>query len=73
MITAEEFLINNSVVGMTDLMSPILIKFAKEAIKADRINLLNYAQAKEKHSDYGTGEIWVDEKSIINAPNINIL
>lgn len=42
---------------------------AKQALQAAAENAI----AKENPADYGTGEIWVDKKSILNAyPESNI-
>ena len=43
-----------------------MIEFAKEAIIADRINLLNHAVS------IAEGDSIVDKDSIINAPNIEL-
>jgi hypothetical protein len=37
--------------------------YVKAALEAAADN----AEAKQDHSDYGTGSIWVDKKSILNA------
>ena len=48
------------------------LNYTKEAIKADRINLLEHA---EVYSDEATTleNVHVDKDSIINAPNIELL
>ncbi len=55
----------------TDSAVKAMIEFAKlhvqEALKA----AAKRAVAKEDPSDYGTGEIWVDEKSVLNAYPLN--
>ena len=61
-------------------------RYSEEAIKADRINLLNHVnllQDGEKISNsfyldaydvyYKDTEVTIDEDSIINAPNIELL
>lgn len=62
-------------IGMTsnEFAYALAKEYAKEAIKADREHLLNYARAKEDPADYGTGKIWVDKDSILKAPNIELL
>ena len=80
MITAEEWfkreygakditeITLNGIVIIRDMK-----EFAKEAIKADRINLLNHAKVFiSEHYQGGLTPI-VDKDSIINAPNIELL
>lgn len=76
MKTAEEILMHN-LAGYENILGNLkssivegMKEYAKEAIKEDRKHLTYYARAKENPADYGTGEIWVDGDSIINAPNI---
>lgn len=48
-------------------------EFAKMHVKAALEAASERAVAKENPSDYGTGEIWVDKKSILKAyPETNI-
>lgn len=48
------------------------MKTARSILYEERENVTGYACAKEDPSDYGTGKIWVDKDSIINAPNIEL-
>lgn len=49
------------------------VEFAKLHVKAALEAAAENAQAKENPADYGTGEIWVDKKSILSAyPESNI-
>lgn len=51
----------------------MLIEFAKLHVEAALKAAAEKAKAKENPSDYGTGEIWVDEDSILKAyPPTNI-
>lgn len=70
--TAEEFY--ESIVGVTpDAISQhsctleVIIGFAKLHVKAALLAASEQAEAKENPADYGTGSIWVDKKSILNA------
>ena len=45
----------------------VLIEFAEVHVQAALEAAAENAQAKEDPSDYGTGEIWVDRNSILNA------
>jgi hypothetical protein len=38
----------------------------KEIVEYILQKAANNAQAKQNHDDYGTGEIWIDEKSILS-------
>jgi len=82
MITAEEFLIDwgeidDSTHPNIDIRNKWiekknqLIQFAKLHVKASLEAASEQAVAKENPADYGTGEIWVDEKSILNAYPLN--
>lgn len=73
-ITAEEFLIKNNVVGMTELIKPILIEFAKIKVKEALI------EASEKAdvfciSDKIDVELYdyfeVDKQSILDSYDLN--
>ena len=48
-------------------------EYAKEAIKADRLNLLNHADVNYYVNDDGDNVFIVDQKTIISAPNIKLL
>ena len=87
MITAEETLMQACRdAGFTDDYSKMIFrinpdssnayveaikKYAKEAIKADRINLVPYVEILYYKQD--TSIAYVHEYSIINAPNIELL
>jgi hypothetical protein len=47
------------------------VKFAKACVQEALIIAADNAVAKENPSDYGTGEIWVDKKSILEAYSLN--
>ena len=54
----------------------VMIKYTKEAIKADRENVTKHAICYDNGDSYcgEWSELWiVDENSIINAPMINLL
>jgi hypothetical protein len=51
--------------------SDIMIEFTKLHVQAALEAAGEKAIAKENPSDYGTGEIWVDEKSILKAYPLN--
>jgi len=48
-----------------------VIEFAKLHVEAALKAAGENAIAKENPADYGTGEIWVDEKSILNAYSLD--
>jgi len=54
---------NNVINYMNEFAKLYARHHVKAALKAASEN----AVAKEDPADYGTGEIWVDEKSILNA------
>lgn len=74
MITAIEFLRRDqSGVYNEQDITHTMIEFAKLHCKAQSEAICDKAIAKENPQDYGTGEIWVDNNSIINAyPLTNI-
>jgi len=51
----------------------IMQEFAKAHVKAALEAAAEKAIAKENPKDFGTGEIWVDEKSILNAYPDNLI
>ena len=84
MITREEFLQNSYTIShffddktkrmvcFSDDVQKAMKEYTEEAIKADRINLLEHA---EIYFDEGTNleNVHIDKNSIINAPNIELL
>ena len=68
-MTAKEFIkreyddLDHSNMDIEYLMK----EFAKYHVEQALIAASNEAQAKENPADYGTGEIWVDKDSILNA------
>ena len=51
----------------------VMIEFAKLHVKEALNQAAENAKAKEDPDDYGTGDIWVDRNSILNAyPESNI-
>ena len=48
-----------------------MLKFAKLHVQAALKKASEKAIAKENPRDYGTGEIWVDKESILNAYSLN--
>lgn len=77
-LTAEEYY--KSIVGATPdeinahpCTLEVIIGFGKLCAEAALKAAAENAVAKENPADYGTGEIWVDEKSVLNAyPLTNI-
>jgi antirestriction protein len=67
--TAEEFWIENNANGVWH--SNILVEFAKLHVKAALKAASENAVAKENPADYGTGEILVDENSILNSYSLD--
>jgi len=73
MITAKEFCKNlDEEIGEYwsndyDELPNQMIEFAKLHVKASLEAASEQAVAKENPADYGTGEIWVDERSILSA------
>ncbi len=66
--TAQDFLRGNDENSpWTGDMEDAMIEFAKLHVKAALEQAADNAIAKENPADYGTGEIWVDRKSIINS------
>lgn len=68
--TAAEFLKNNNVVGMIDLLSPLIVEFAKLHVEAQREAIKEKATTKLQTFGNPNPEQWsytVDEKSIDNA------
>lgn len=61
--TAEEFLLQSNVVGMTDLMTPLMIEFAKlhvgEALRAAYDNI--------EYTEIDSSVPYVVEDSILNS------
>ena len=72
MITAEQIQLKYLDNYQSSNKTGMLIEFAKEAIKADRLNLLEHA---EVYFDEGTDleNVHIDKDSILNAPNIELL
>lgn len=72
MITAEEFIKGNKEnEPWTGTQEQALIEFAKEAIKADRLNLIPHIEILYYKQDSSIA--YIDEFSIINAPYIELL
>ena len=71
--TAEEFLNSEEYYSVSNDYDTqkAMIKFAKLHVEKALEAASEKAIAKENPSDYGTGEIWVDEKSILNAYPLN--
>lgn len=73
MISTTEELINSTNLTFDDweVIKELMLEFAKEAIKADRLNLLKHA---EVYFDEGTNleNVHIDKDSIINAPMIEL-
>lgn len=73
-MTAEEFItkkggyiyLGGSAQEFIELQM-FMIEFAQFHVKQALLEASYKAQAKENPSDYGTGEIWVDTNSILNA------
>ncbi len=69
--TAEKFLLDFELgdTGKVDIedAKEALVEFTKLHVQTALEAAANNAEAKENHSDYGTGSIWVDKKSILNA------
>lgn len=64
-ITAEQFLKENNVVGMTDLLTPIMIEFAKLHVEAALKVASKNARLKELEVHLSDGS--VDKYSILNS------
>ena len=64
--TAEEFLKENNVVGMTDLLTPIMIEFAK-------LHVQQALKSASENADYMTDgqeqiiDVWIDKYSILKS------
>lgn len=74
-MTANELLTGRNINAkeMQPILIQTLIDFAKYHVRNALIEASQNAVAKENPADYGTGEIWVDKQSIINAyPLTNI-
>lgn len=84
-MTPHEFLTLKGIKSNTDDINvPNVVnwlnEYADEAIKADRINLLNHIKLRirdiddsyyiSKEYSYGDNDIQIDNDSVINAPNI---
>jgi len=74
--TAKEFVLNQNDGYLAGDYTPnevyrIMIGFAKMHVEAALEAASENAIAKENPSDFGTGEIWVDEDSILNAYPLN--
>lgn len=73
--TAEDLFINYSINAEYDALSIETKEFIAETYRANtRLHVqaaleaaAENAEAKEEALDYGTGEIWVDKNSILNA------
>ena len=69
--TAEKFLLDFELgdTGKVDIedAKEALVEFTKLHVQAALEAAADNAEAKQDHSDYGTGSIWVDKKSILNA------
>lgn len=76
-VTAEQHLkkyeVEDSGPGGSDyrILDQALIEFAKLHVQAALEAAADNAVAREDPSDYGTGQIWVDEQSILTAYNLN--
>ncbi len=85
MRTAEQYIIANGfaswyiqhsktrgevVINYQDCLQA-MVEFAREAIKADRENLVKHAKV-DFEEGYGM-VAWVNENSILNAPNITLM
>ena len=64
-ITAEQFLKENNVVGMTDLVTPIMIEFAKLHVESALKAASKSARLKELEVHLSDGS--VDKDSILNS------
>lgn len=53
--------------GEYESYQQMMIAFAKAHVKAALEAAAEQAKAKENPQDYGSGEIWIDKKSILNA------
>ena len=75
MITAEELLkAFKPSIGYDKDIEEAIKEYAKEAIKADMINLIEHVKVKQKTFFSGMPPAWqIDKDSIINAPNIELL
>ena len=83
--TAEEFLEMNpfasywydekskTTVCRSDEVEKIMKEYAKLHIEAALKAASEKAKAKEDPNDYGTGEIWVDKKSILSAYPLTLI
>lgn len=80
MITLEEYLEKHHVVpylvhnndGLPYApLELIILDFAKLHVQEALKCAAECARAKENPSDYGTGEIWVDKKSILESYSMN--
>ena len=69
--TAENFLCITS--NKTTTKAYLLVEFAKLHVRLALEAAAAKAIAKENPSDYGTGEIWVDEESILNSYPENLI
>ncbi len=67
--TALEFMNQHHEDG--EISPQVLIEFAKLHVTAALEAASYNAKAKENPSDYGTGEIWVDKKSILESYSLN--
>jgi hypothetical protein len=63
--TAEQFLKENNVVGMTDLLTPMMIEFAKLHVEAALKEASQNARLKELEIHLSDGS--VDKDSILNS------
>jgi len=50
-----------------------MIEFARKHVKAALKAAAENAIAKERQEDYGTGEIWVDKKSVLDSYPENLI
>lgn len=73
--TAEEYIQNyNKEYGTTYVgFEHFMVEFAKLHVKAALEAAAEKAVAKEDSADYGTGSIWVDKQSILNAYSENLI
>lgn len=69
LLTAEELMQSKNGNDYTywEEIHGLMIDFAKGHVEAAVNAIVEKAQAKEDPADYGTGKIWVDEKSIRSA------
>ena len=70
--TAEQFLKENNVVGMTDLVTPIMIEFAKLHVEAalkgaSKTATINKNRGQFTGREFGNVTYSINQPSILNA------